>query len=214
MVRRLLRDRLVQLAHEGHQGIVKTKYRLLSKVGWPGMDKEVEKFCKVYHGCQVTSGFDPPEPMPRVLPPNPSAPRQDCGADLLGSLPTGESTLVVFDYYGRFLEVVILKSTTSTEVHLNPCLPDLVFRCSRTDNGPEFISEEFDAHLRTNGIEHRKTTPLWPQANGEVERQNRSLLKCLQIAHLEGKNWRTELLVWLMAYRSTPQTTTGTTPVM
>ena len=34
----------------------------------------------------------------------------------------------------------------------------------------------------------------------------------LQIAHLEGENWRTELLVWLMAYRSTPQTKTGTTP--
>ena len=45
-----------------------------------------------------------------------------------------------------------------------------------------------------------------------MERQNRSLLKCLQIAHLKGKNWRTELLVWLMAYRSTSQTTTGATP--
>ena len=60
--------------------------------------------------------------------------------------------------------------------------------------------------------EHWKSTPLWPQAKGEVERQNRSLLKFLQITHLEEKNWRTELHVWLMAHRSTPQTTTGTTP--
>ena len=52
---------------------------------------------------------------------------------------------------------------------------------------------------------------MWPKANGEVERQNRSLLKCLQIAHLEGKNWRTELLVWLTAYIVTPHMT-GTTP--
>ena len=66
----------------------------------------------------------------------------------------------------------------------------------RTDNGPQFISAESEAYLPTNGIEHRKTTPLWPQANGGVERQSRSLPKCLQIAHLEGKNWRTELLVW------------------
>lgn len=177
------------------------------------MDKEVEKFCKVCHGCQVTSGFNPPEPMSRVLPP--SAPWQDCGADLLGPLPTGESILVVIDYYSRFLEVAILKSTTSAKVieALAPMFARFGFPFSlRTDNGPQFVSEEFEAYLRTNGIEHRKTTPLWPQANGEVERQNRSLLKCLQIAHLEGKNWRTELLVWLMAYRSTPQTTTGTTP--
>ena len=70
VVPRLLRNRVVQLAHEGHQGIVKTKYRLRSKAWWPGMDKDVEKFCKVCHGCQVTSGFDPPEPMSRVLPPS------------------------------------------------------------------------------------------------------------------------------------------------
>lgn len=213
VVPRLLRDRMVRLAHEGHQGIVKTKYRLRSKVWWPRMDKDVEKFCRICHGCQVTSGFDPPEPMSRVFPP--SAPWQDCGADLLGPLPTGESILVVVDYYSRFLEVAIMKSTTSSKVieALAPMFARFGFPFSlRTDNGPQFVSEEFEAFLRTNGIEHRKTTPLWPQANGEVERQNRSLLKCIQIAHLEGRNWRTELLVWLTAYRSTPQTTTGTTP--
>ena len=213
VIPRLLRDRVVRLAHEGHQGIVKTKYRLRSKVWWPGMDKDVERFCKVCHGCQVTSGFDPPEPMSRVLPP--SGPWQDCGADLLGPLPTGESILVVVDYYSRFLEVAILKSTTSAKVieALAPMFARFGLPFSlRTDNGPQFVSEEFEGFLRMNGIEHRRTTPLWPQANGEVERQNRSLLKCLQIAQLEGKNWRTELLVWLMAYRSTPQTTTGTTP--
>ena len=62
------------------------------------------------------------------------------------------------------------------------------------------------------GVENRTTLPLWPAANGEVERQNRSLLKCLQIAHLEKKNWHSELISWLTAYRSTPQVTTGATP--
>ena len=33
-----------------------------------------------------------------------------------------------------------------------------------------------------------------------LRRQNRSLLKSLQIANLEGKNWRTELVTWLAAY--------------
>ena len=177
------------------------------------MDKDVENLFKVCHGTHITSICDPPDPMSRVLPP--SSPWQDCSADLLGPLPTGESILVVIDYYSRFLEVAILKSTTSAKVieALAPMFARFGFPFSlRTDNGPQFVSEEFEAYLRANGIEHRKTTPLWPQANGEVERQNRSLLKCLQIAHLEGKNWRTELLVWLMAYRSTPQTTTGTTP--
>ena len=57
------------------------------------------------------------------------------------------------------------------------------------------------------------TSPLlWPQANGHVERQNRTLLKSLKVAHTEGKNWREELQKFLLAYRTTPQTSTGVTP--
>ena len=39
------------------------------------------------------------------------------------------------------------------------------------------MSEEFGTFLKTNGIQHtcRTSKPLWPQTNGEVERQNRSL---------------------------------------
>ena len=68
------------------------------------MDKEVEKFCKVCRGCQVTSGFDPPDRMSNVLPP--IAPWQDCEAVLSGPLPTGESILVVVDYYSHFLKLL------------------------------------------------------------------------------------------------------------
>ena len=37
----------VDLAHERHQGIVKTKMRLRSKVWWPGLDRETEAACLV-----------------------------------------------------------------------------------------------------------------------------------------------------------------------
>ena len=104
---------------------MKTKYRLRIKVWWLGIDKSVENLCKVSHGCQVTSSCDPPYPMSRVLPPG--APWQDCSADLLGPLPRGESNLVVVDYYSKFLEVAILKSTTSSKIISPQCLPDLVF---------------------------------------------------------------------------------------
>lgn len=70
VVARLLHDRVVQLVHKGHQGMMKIKYRLRSKVWWPGMEKKVEKICKVCHGYQVTSGFDPPERMSCTLPPS------------------------------------------------------------------------------------------------------------------------------------------------
>ena len=53
---------------------------------------------------------------------------------------------------------------------------------------------------------------MWPQAIGEVERQNRTLLKALKVAQEEGKRWQNELLKFLLASRATPQSSTGATP--
>ena len=61
-------------------------------------------------------------------------------------------------------------------------------------------------------VEHRYTTPLWLRANGEVQRQNRSLLKSMRAAHAEGNNWREELNRFLLTYKSTPHLTTGKSP--
>jgi len=203
----------LELSHEGHQGIVKTKCRLRSKVWWPKMDADAEKLCKSCHGCQAVSEYAPPEPMARVFPP--SGPWEDCAADILGPLPSGESLLVVVDYFSRYFEVVILRSTSSTRIieSLKPIFARFgVPHTLKTDNGPQLVSGEFETFLAENGIEHRTTPPLWPQANGEVERQNRTLMKSVQIAHIEGKDWRQELQTFLTAYRSTPQMTTGATP--
>jgi len=83
---------------------------------------------------------------------------------------------------------------------------------TKTGNGPQFVSEEFGAYLEDNNIEHRTSTPLWPQANGEVERQIRSLLKAMQVAHSEGRDWRKELQKFLLSLRSTPHTAAAVTP--
>ena len=208
-----LRSRVLGLAHEGHPGIVSMKQRLRSKVWWPGIDKDTEKFCKTCHGCQLVSSPANPEPIKST--PLPSGPWQDLAIDLLGPLPSGESVLVIVDYFSRYYEVEVMRSTTSEKVI--KCL-EKVFTTHglplsiRSDNGPQFRSEVFERYLEDNGIEHRKTTPLWPQANGEVERQNRSLLKRMRIAQAEGKEWKKEVRKYLVAYRSTPHTTTGVSP--
>lgn len=82
----------------------------------------------------------------------------------------------------------------------------------RTDNVSQCISQEFADFLEENGIIHRKNTPRWPQANGEVERQHRTLLKKLKIANLEKKSRGREINKFLMAYRSTVDPPTGETP--
>ena len=81
-----------------------------------------------------------------------------------------------------------------------------------SDNGPQFVSKEFRMFINTNNIQHIRTTPLWSQANGEVERQNLTLFKAIRIAHARGQDWRKELRTFLLAYRSTPHPTTGVSP--
>ena len=208
-----LRERVLQLAHEGHPGIVSMKRRLRVKVWWPGIDRQIEMFCRSCHGCQLVSQVSKPEPMVRTD--LPSGPWQDLAADLLGPLPSGDFIFVVVDYYSRYFEVEMLRSTTSEKII--SCLSKIFLTHGlpltlRTDNGPQFVSKEVENYLTENGIVHRKTTPLWPQANGEVERQNRSIMKRVRIAQSQNIDWKADLQKYLIMYRSTPHSTTGVTP--
>ena len=213
VVPQALRKRVVSLAHEGHQGVVKTEERLRTKVWWPGMNRDAERRCVECYGCQlVTKNVPPPPVKPTVLP---QQPWEEVAVDLMGPLPSGEHLLVLVDYYSRWMEVDDIRTTSSkTIIH---CL-DAQFarhglpRGLHTDNGSNLVYREVEEYLKEMGIEHRYMTPLWPRANGEVERQNRSLLKSVRAAHAEGKNWREELRRFLLAYRSTPHSTTGKSP--
>ena len=208
-----LRKRVINLAHEGHQGVVKTKERLRTKVWWPGMDREAEKRCSECYGCQlVTKNVPPPPVKPTCMP---QQPWEELALDLLGPLPTGESLLVLVDYYSRWIEVDVIRATTSKVIiqRLDAQFARYgIPKTLRTDNGSNLVSEEVEDYLKEMGVKHLHTTPLWPRANGEVERQNKLLLKAIRATHAEGRNWREELNKFLMAYRSTPHSATGKSP--
>ena len=119
------------------------------------------------------------------------------------------------DYYSRYFEVDVVKSTSAEAVI--PMI-EAQFRrhgvptSLRTDNGPPFNSEGFVKFLHDGGAQQLRTTPLWPTANGEVERQNRSLMKVIRAAYAERKTWKREVQRFLMAYRSTPHSTMVVAP--
>ena len=148
-----------------------------------------------------------PVPSPPIKPTRlPEKAWQEIVVDLSGLLPTGEHLLVVVDYFSRWMEVDVLRSTTSAAVI--KCLDNHFARYGvpaglRTDNGSNLVSEEVEKYLEEMGIVHHCNTPLWPKANGEVERQNRSLLKATRVSQAEGKDWQLELNKFLLAYQST-----------
>ena len=208
-----LRKQILDLAHEGHQGIVKCKSRLRQKVWWPGIDREVEHYVRKCKPCLLMSNSNKPEPLSPT--PLPDRPWQHIGVDICGPLPSGENLLVAVDYYSRWFEVGILYSTSANKIvrcldhwFTSHGLPELIV----TDNGVQFTSLEFRDFVRENGICHRKVTPYSPQANGEVERQNRSIMKAIKTIRAEGKDWKKELNTFLKAYRCTPHTVTNFSP--
>ena len=174
------------------------------------MDNQAEKLVKQYHTCQVLGSLAPPEPMQRVEPP--SGPWQDVAIYIM---TTGENLLVIVDYYSRYFEVAIMnKVTTSAIVKvLNPIFARFGFPFSlKSDNGTVFVSAEFEEYLKDHGIIHYRSPPLFAPANGEVERQNRQLLKAMKASVIDGQKWQEELHKYLLMQRTTPHMSTGKTP--
>ena len=60
---RNMQHQAINLAHESHQVIVKTKSLLLEKVWFPGIDKITEETVKRCIPCQATGQDPAPEPL-------------------------------------------------------------------------------------------------------------------------------------------------------
>ncbi|CAG2198053.1 unnamed protein product [Mytilus edulis] len=202
IIPKTLQAKCLQLAHEGHLEIVGTIQMLRSKVWWPNMDKDVEKYVKSCHGCQITSQFSHPEPLEPIK--LPTGPWQYLAIDLLGPLPSGHFVFVVIDYYSRYYEIDITKDTSSEK--MIDSLENMLLRHGlplsiRSDNGPEFTSKLFKRYLEDIDVKHVRNTPLYPAANGEVERQNRSLMKRIRIAQADAMDWKRELRKYIMEFK-------------
>lgn len=208
-----LRQQVLEAAHEGHPGIVAMKARLRTKVWWPKIDADAEKAVKSCKGCTLVSAPNPPMPMKRRE--LPSQAWVDVAIDFLGPLPSEHYLFVIVDYYSRYKEIKPMKNITSGETI--KVLKEIFSRLGTpvsvtTDNGKQFISNEFKAFCQELGIKQFFTTPYSPQQNGEVERQNRDILKRLRISQSQKSNWLDDLLLYLTMYNSTPHSTTGKTP--
>ena len=82
-----------------------------------------------------------------------------------------------------------------------------------TDLGLLHIVNSVSSSEASNlGFKHRKVTPAWPKANGEVERLMRTLEKAIRVAVIEHKSWKQELFTFLRQYRATPHSTTARSP--
>eukprot|EP00795_Rhopilema_esculentum_P003255 gene3255-biopygen1481 len=208
-----LRQKAIDIAHESHQGLSKTKAMIREKVWFPKIDDLVKATSDSCLACQATGKENRPEPL--QLSELPTKPWEKLHIDYYGPLPTGDYLVVIIDRYSRFPEVEVVSSTKAStlipkldRIFAVHGIPDKI----QTDNGPPFNGDEFKRYLHILGIKHDRSTPKWPQANGEVERFNQPLGKVIQAAIVEGKPWKQELQRFLLQYRTTPHSTTKVPP--
>uniref|UniRef100_A0A2N9FFM0 RNA-directed DNA polymerase n=1 Tax=Fagus sylvatica TaxID=28930 RepID=A0A2N9FFM0_FAGSY len=172
-----------------HQG-KKRLYQCLLTLGyyWPTMKKDAADFVKTCHTCQVQANLihTHPTSLQNMATPWPF---HTWGLDLIGPINPASGgyiwILVATEYFTKWLI---------------------------TDNGTPFINKDVREVLEHYRVKHRRSTPYYPQGNGQAEATNRMLLRILSKMVFDyGNDWKAHLADVLWAYRSSPKTATGFT---
>jgi len=154
--------------------------------------------------------------MPPVAPLHPwlwpSQPWQRIHIDYAGPVD-GRMLLIIVDAHSKWPEVIPMSSTTSQatiralrQLFAAHGLPQQLV----SDNGPQFSSEEFATFLAKNGVKHIRSSPYHPSTNGLAERFVRTLKKAMKSSNFVDPHQK--LMNFLLSYRSTPHSTTNSTP--
>jgi transposase InsO family protein len=123
--------------------------------------------------------------------------------------------LIAVDAHSKWPDVIIMKETTANKtivalrnMFASFAIPEQLV----TDNGPQFVSEEFAQFVKLNGIKHIRCAPYHPASDGLSERFVQSLKIALKANIVSGLTLEHRLSNFLLSYRSTPNATTGVLP--
>lgn len=198
----------LQQLHTEHPGITRMKPIARSYAWWPGMDQEIESVVKECGPCQQVRSEPPKAPLNPW--PWPNKPWSRLHIDFAGPF-LNKTYLFLVDAFSKWPEVIEMTSTTAVKtiealrhVFATHGLPD----CVVTDNGPQFIAEEFKSFLIGNGVRHFRAAPYHPATNGLVEQFVQTLKRAILVGKKDGrKSGAFALANFLLKYRTTPHAT-------
>ena len=127
----------------------------------------------------------------------------------------GKFFFIVVDAHTKWAEVVEMPQTSTArtitvlrQLFATHGIPEQVV----TDNGSQFTSEDFTKFVKANGIRHSLSFPYHPASNGEAERFVRTFKEAMKTSNNTGLTLAHRTNNFLLTYRTTPHTTTGTPP--
>ena len=207
-----LHSRLLEELHKGHSGMVRMKSVARSYFWWPGLESDIQKCARACTACQANKYSPAKAPLHTWS--WPSSPWERIHVDYAGPM-NNKMFLLILDAYSKWPEIYIQSNATSSrtittlrEVFARLGLPKQIV----TDNGPQFVSEEFETFLKANGIRHIQMARYHPATNGAVEHLVQTLKQALRAGAQSGMGKEQMLSSFLLWYRNTPHATTGVSP--
>ena len=208
----LLRDWVIDLAHNTHMGVDATKRLLRVRLWFPGMDRAVERAVERCLPCQAsvdTHTRDPLKPSRA-----PEEPWSRLYADHWGPTRDGKHILVIIDGLTRYPEAIVVRGTSAeanihafAEVFSRHGLPKYL----HSDNGAPFNGKDshlLQQYLTNLGIEHiTNRSAEDPEATGLVEAFMRHIKKIFHTAEVAREDPYLKISEYLMQFRATPHST-------
>ena len=194
-----LKQKYLKQIHQGHQGIEACRSRAREFVFWVNINSDLKEMVEKCDICQ--SQQNSTTSIQKYVSEVPPHPWHTLGSDLFYFQRI--DFLVVVDYFSKYLIVRKIPNSTSSAVIKELGLifsefgSPLVFR---SDNGPCYSSQEFKFFMQNWLVEHRTSSPHYPQSNGLAESMVKVSKNLIEKALRQDLPWNRLLL----DYRCTP----------
>ena len=183
---------MLRKIHANHFG-AESNIRMAREVlFWPGMRKSIQDMCDACGICAQYGQSAPKEPMKSL--PIPTRPWQIVSQDICELHK--QSYLVTVCHFSDWIEVDKLEDTlSSTVIEKTKChlarygVPAIC----HTDNGPQFISNQYRKFSADYSFKHTTSSPYHPKGNGRAEaavKVAESMLKKADDFHSAMLNYR------------------------
>lgn len=209
------RKKLLDLLHEAHIGTVKMKSLARTYVWWPGIDMDIENWCKC---CKVCQSYDRKKSEKELSEwPKTSFPLERIHIDFF--FLEKSTFLIMADSYSKWIDIFPMGKTGAIETIDKLMSVVDVFGYPVeivSDNGPPFSSSEFHTFWEARKVKITHSPPYHPQSNGfgeiSVKIAKQALRKMIFDSKTQDVSIKTRIANFLRKYRNTPSTVTGKTP--
>ncbi|KAL2103191.1 hypothetical protein ACEWY4_000059 [Coilia grayii] len=218
------RQAVLELSHggvAGHTGVRKTYDRVARRFFWPGLKRDISKYIRECHTCQMTGKPNqkipdaPLQPIPAV-----STPFEHLLVDCVGPLPRSRAghsyLLTIMCQSTRYPSAYPLRSITTRSVlrALTAFMSTFgIPQVIQSDQGSNFMSRQFARALRQLKARHNISSAYHPQSQGALERFHQTLKSLLRSFCVElSAEWEEGLPWLLLAIREVAQESLGFSP--